>query len=76
MPDSNKSAKHELPTERELVEEVVRHGDGIDAVSLGKEFESKGYAQYNVQRAIRHALDRRVLELGPKLRLYHRGSAA
>jgi len=76
MPGSDTSAKRVLPTDGELVQEVVRHSDGIDAVSLGEKFESQGYAKYNVQRAIRHALDRGVLELGPKLRLYHRQSAA
>jgi hypothetical protein len=64
------------PTERELLDEVARHTDGIDALSLAKLFEAKGYEPYNVQRAMQRALDTGVLELGTKLRLYARRVAA
>jgi len=73
MPDSQ-STQDGQPTENELIAEVERHGDGIDAVTLGKKFESQGYGQYNVQWAIRRALDKGAIELGPRLRL--RRSAA
>ncbi len=74
MPGS-RAKKDESPTETELVEEIERHSDGIDAVTLGEAFESRGYLRYSVQRAIRHALDKGDIELGPRLRLRRRTAA-
>jgi hypothetical protein len=74
MPDS-KSTQDDRPTQNELIAEVERHGDGIDAVTLGRTFESQGYGQYSVQRAIRRALDKGTIELGPRLRLRKRSAA-
>jgi GNAT superfamily N-acetyltransferase len=75
MPNSNASVGHGPLSEGELVQEVERHGEGIDAVSLGEEFEARGYGRHDIQRAIRYALDRGVLELGPRLRLRCRSAA-
>lgn len=62
----------DLAIHNDLIAAVERHGDGIDAISLGKELEASGYQQYSVQRAIRHALDKGLIELGSKLRLRRR----
>jgi hypothetical protein len=56
-------------TEDKLLEAVARHKDGIKARDLVRKLARRGYREYDVQRAIRRAMDRGILELGPKLRL-------
>ncbi|MCK1305708.1 MULTISPECIES: hypothetical protein [unclassified Bradyrhizobium] len=57
------------PDERELLAEVSRHPDGIDALTLVQIFSQRGYEPYNIQRTMQRALDKGALELGSKLRL-------
>lgn len=57
------------PDERELLDEVARHVDGIDARTLVHVFVTKGYGRYDIQRTIQRALDKGALDLGSKLRL-------
>lgn len=66
----------ERPTERELLDEVARHHDGIDALTLTTTFTEMGYHPYSVQRTIQRAMDKGDLEVGPKLRLYASHEAA
>jgi hypothetical protein len=56
-------------TDDELLKTVAPHKDGINARILAEELVRLGYPEYEVQRAIQRALDRGILELGPKLRL-------
>ena len=56
-------------TEKEVVQAVGQHSDGIDAQSLAKTLVGQGYREYDVQRAMQRAFDKGLLELGPKLRL-------
>jgi hypothetical protein len=64
------------PTERDVLEEVARHPEGIDAVTLVSSFEGKGYHPYSIQRVVQLALDKGSLELGSKLRLFRARVAA
>jgi hypothetical protein len=70
MPHFTASSGDGCPSEHVLLEEVARHPQGIDAVSLADIFLKQGHHAYDVQRAMQRALDKGVLELGPKLRLY------
>ena len=66
--------QHEATFE-EVVREVSRHAEGIDAATLGETLASQGYRRYSVQRAIRHALDKGDIELGSRFRLRRRTAA-
>jgi hypothetical protein len=57
------------PTIRELLDEVERHENGIDALDLAGIFINKGFPSYSVQRTLQSALDRGELQLGSRLRL-------
>lgn len=57
------------PTPQALVEAIGTR-EGIDAQSLADMFVEQGFARYEVQRAIQNALEKGVLDLGPKLHLY------
>ena len=59
----------EEPTTEEVVGEVARHAEGVNPVELSQTLESHGYQQNSVQRVIRSALDRGLIELGPTLLL-------
>jgi hypothetical protein len=54
---------------QELLDEVGKYDQGVDALSLGNTLVARSYHPYAIQRAIQLALDRGDLELGPKLRL-------
>jgi hypothetical protein len=54
---------------QELLDEVGKYDQGVDALSLGNKLVARSYHPYAIQRAIQLALDRGDLELGPKLRL-------
>jgi hypothetical protein len=61
---------HKQPlTENTVLKMVARHKNGINARALAEELTRLGYPEHDVQRAMQRALDRGVLELGPKLRL-------
>src|SRR5205814_61897 len=63
-------------TTEAVVKEVAQHADGIDAAALGEMLISRGYGRYSIQWAIRHALDKGDIELGPRFRLRKRAAAA
>jgi hypothetical protein len=70
MPPHTTAASEDVrPTERDVLTEVARHPQGIDALTLVSSLEAKGYDPYSIQRVIRRALDKGSLELGSKLRL-------
>lgn len=66
--------QHEATTE-DVVTEVSRHAEGIDAATLGEKLVSRGYRRDSVQRAIRYALDKGDIELGPRFRFRRRTAA-
>jgi hypothetical protein len=61
---------------QELLDEVGKYDQGVDALSLGNTLVARSYHPYAIQRAIQLALDRGDLELGPKLRLQRAEIAA
>jgi hypothetical protein len=63
------SGNDACPTEQELLDEVAKHPEGIDAVTLGKIFESQGYKTYSIQRVLQRALDNGSLDLGSRFKL-------
>ena len=66
--------QHEA-TPDEVIKEISRHAEGIDAATLGDKMASRGYRRHSVQRAIRNALDRGQIELGPRFRMRTRTAA-
>jgi tryptophan synthase alpha subunit len=58
------------PTDEEILAKVSTYPQGVDALELTEQFVREGYDSYSVQRAMQRALDKGVVELGSKLRLY------
>jgi hypothetical protein len=67
---------HRAIDAKELLDEVGKHDQGVDALTLARTLMGKDYHPYAIQRAIQVALDRGDLELGAKLRLQRARVAA
>jgi hypothetical protein len=61
------------PSHDDLVAAVNLNGGSMSALDLLHYFESQGYKEREIQRAIQSALNLNILIVGSKLHLYKRG---